>query len=201
MGADAADGNVRRILLAARRCPLPQGQRAHQCAGVAQLLLLAVDLVLLRLVHLPNLRIGTALAGGLGGRRGRGCGVGKRALVRRGGARRRGRRRRVALGERGCISQKKGARQQRDASALGMSVIDLLLSDRRETARGRLRSVTPPIACRSEARGCAFRSRRRSRSSAPVRTAARRARQRRSAACWARAARCRRWSPAEPRPS
>ena len=56
---------------------------------------------------------------------------------------------------------------------------------------------TPPIACRSEARGCAFRSRRRSRSSAQARTAARRARRRRSAACRVRAGRCRRWSPAE----
>ena len=172
-------------------------------AGAARSLLpLPIDLVLFLLVHLLNLRIGAGLPGGLGGRRRRGVGVGKRVLLRRGGARGGGRRGGVALGERAVVVMKKAPDSNETASAFEMLVIDLLLSDRwkrREAAQCSV--LKPPIACRAEGCGYAFRSRRRSRSSAPVRTAEHRARRRRSAACRVRAARCRRWSPEGIRPS
>ena len=220
-GANAADGNVRRILRVrcSRHEPVMPGlvpgihvlraaaevvdgrdKPGHDCDGVrgrsaGSLLPLPLDLVLFLLVHLLNLRIGLCcpvvwvVEGGgalaLGSEFWSGA-VGRVAVV--GGVvllwanapwpskERRSTATRLRAPLRSC--------GHRSAPVRSM-----------QTARGRsVFRLTPPIACRAEGCGCVFRSRRRSRSSAPARTAARRARRRRSAACRVRAARCRRWS-------
>ncbi|MGY4339075.1 hypothetical protein ACVWW3_003981 [Bradyrhizobium sp. LM2.9] len=193
------------------------------------LLPLALYLALFLLVHFLNLGIRIVLPGGLGGRGRRGIGVGQGVLVRRAGARGRGWRRRVVLGEHACGRQKKGARQRNCERPLkyGSSICscqidgngakplcvperDRLLSRSFLIEHGLFgkpvstfpdQALTPPIAYRAEGCGCAFRSRRRWHSSAPARTAGHRARRLRSAAYRVRAARCRRWSPAGIHPS